>query len=84
MEGISVTDNNTNLAILTAGMRLLRENLGLVECEIFISAIKQDRFDYTQWRENLYEDMSLDELVNSAASYMKEHPELIPKNAKII
>ncbi|MCL2775634.1 MAG: hypothetical protein FWD71_20155 [Oscillospiraceae bacterium] len=73
-----------NSAIMTAGMKLLRDNLGLIECEIFIANIKQDRFDYTEWRENLYEDMSLDELVDNAASYMKEHPELVPKNAKII
>ena len=52
--------------------------------EKFIANIKQDRFDYTQWRENLYEDMSLDELLNSAATYMREHPELVPPNAIII
>ena len=77
-------DNIQNSAIMTAGMKLLRENLGLIECEIFLANIKQERFDYTEWRENLYEDMSLDDLVNNAAFYMKEHPELIPKNAKII
>ena len=46
--------------------------------------IKQDRFDYTKWRENLYDDMSLDELLDSAAMYMENHSELIPKNAKRI
>ena len=79
-----MTENMQKSAIMTAGMKLLRENLGLIECEIFISGIKQDRFDYTEWRENLYEDMSIDELVGSATAYMKEHPELIPKNARII
>ena len=77
-------DNIQNSAIMTAGMKLLRENLGLIECEIFLANIKQDRFDYTEWRENLYEDMSLDELVNNATVYMKQHPELVPKNAQII
>lgn len=71
-------------AIMTAGMKLLHENLGLIECEIFISNIKQDRFDYTEWRETLYEDMTLDELVNNAANYMKENQELVPKKARII
>jgi hypothetical protein len=84
MEENNMIDNIQNSAIMTAGMKLLRENLGLIECEIFLANIKQDRFDYTEWRENLYEDISLDELLNNAASYMKEHPELIPKNAKII
>ena len=79
-----MTENIQTSAIMTAGMKLLRENLGLIECEIFIANIKQDRFDYTEWRENLYENISLDELVDNAAAYMKKHPELIPKNAKII
>ena len=70
-----------NTAIMTAGMKLLRENLGLIECEIFIANIKQGSFDYTEWRESLYEGMSLDELLDSAATYMKNNPELIPKNA---
>ena len=77
-------DAMQNTAIMTAGMKLLRENLGLIECEIFIANIKQERFDYTKWRENLYGDMSLDELLDSAATYMKNHPELVPKNAKRI
>ena len=45
---------------------------------------EKNNFDYTKWREDLYEDMSLDELLDSAATYMKNHPELIPKNAKRI
>ena len=73
-----------NTAIMTAGMKLLREKLGLIECEIFISNIKQNNFDYTKWRENLYEDMSLEELVSKAAEFERQNPELIPKNAKII
>nr|AGS51629.1 hypothetical protein [uncultured bacterium contig00017] len=79
-----MTENMQTSAIMTAGMRLLREKLGLIECEIFISNIKQDRFDYTEWRENLYEDMTLEELVSRAAEFERQHPEFVPKNAKII
>jgi hypothetical protein len=79
-----MTENMQTSAIMTAGMRLLREKLGLIECEIFISNIKQDRFEYTEWRENLYEDMTLEELVSRAAEFERQHPELVPKNAKII
>jgi hypothetical protein len=69
---------------MTAGMRALREALGIVEAEIFITNIKQEYFDYTEWRENLYEDITLEELVSRAAEFERQHPELIPKNAKII
>jgi len=79
-----MTDNTQTSAIMTAGMRLLREKLGYIECEIFIANIKQNDFDYTEWRENLYEDMTTEELVRKAADFERQHPELVPKNAKII
>ena len=78
-------DNMQTSAIMTAGMRALREKLGLIEAEIFITNIKQERFDYTEWRrDNLFEDMTLEELLDNAAEFERQHPELIPKNAKII
>ena len=80
-----MTDTMHISAIMTAGMRLLRENLGLIETEIFIANINNKGFDYTEWRrDNLFEDMTLEELVNKAAKFEREHPEFIPKNAKII
>jgi len=80
-----MTDNMQTSAIMTAGMRVLRETLGLIEAEIFITNIKQERLDYTEWRhDNLFEDMSLEELVNNAAEFERLHPESIPKNARVI
>ncbi|MDR0221136.1 MAG: hypothetical protein LBI54_07020, partial [Lachnospiraceae bacterium] len=80
----AMTDSMPNSAIVSAGMKLLRENLGLIECEIFISSIKQDHFDYTEWRENLFEDMTIEEINRNAIAFMREHPEQIPSNATII
>ncbi|MDR2600538.1 MAG: hypothetical protein LBC73_09725 [Oscillospiraceae bacterium] len=71
-------------AILSAGMKLLRENLGLIETEIFLVSIKNEGFDYTKWRENLWEDITVEELLSKAAEYQRNNPELIPKNAVII
>jgi len=71
-------------AILSAGMKLLRENLGLIETEIFIVSIKNKGFDYTEWRENLWEDMTSEELFAKAAEFEQQHPEFMPKNAKRI
>ncbi|MDR1923901.1 MAG: hypothetical protein LBQ66_10175, partial [Planctomycetaceae bacterium] len=53
-------------AIISAGMKLLREHLGVIETEIFITKVTRKGFDYTQWRESLYEDMSLDALLDHA------------------
>ena len=80
-----MTENIQTSAIMTAGMRILRETLGIIETEIFIANIKQNHFDYTEWRrDNLFENMTLEELVNKAAEFERQHPELIPKNAKVI
>ena len=54
-------------AIISAGMKLLRENLGAIESEIFISKINSNEFDYTKWRENLWEDLTPRELFERAA-----------------
>jgi hypothetical protein len=71
-------------AIISAGLQLLREHLGVIETEIFISKVSRKGFDYTQWRENLYEDKTLDELLTAAAEYAANHPEFIPKRVKRI
>jgi len=55
-----------------------------IESEIFICNLKQERFDYTEWSQNLYEDMSLEELFNKAAEFEREHPELVRKGTVIL
>ena len=54
-------------AIISAGMKLLRDNLGTIETEIFITKISSNEFDYTKWRENLWEDLTPKELFERAA-----------------
>ena len=63
-----------DIDLITRGMQVLVEKLGIVEAETFISVIKNDKFDYTKWREDKFEDMTLEELNNAAAQYAKEHP----------
>ena len=79
-----MTEAMQTSAILSAGMKLLRENLGLIETEIFIINIKNKGFDYTEWRENLWGDMTAEELFAKAADFERQYPEFIPKNAKVI
>ena len=51
---------------------VLRKKLNLVDVERFISIIQREKFDYIKWRENLFEDMSLDELSDKAMKYYNE------------
>ena len=57
----------TDTIIRTEGMDTLIKNLGLVEAERFVMLIQKEPFDYTKWQENLFKDMTIDEIYNNAA-----------------
>ena len=59
----------SNTVIKDEGMRVLAENLGLVDAERFITLLRREPFDYTQWRQVLYKDMPLDEFLKNANEY---------------
>ncbi len=48
------------------GMKILLEGLGKVDAERFISLVIREPFDYTKWQENLFQNMSLNELCDRA------------------
>ena len=48
--------------IKSDGMRVLAENLGIVEAERFITLVLREPFDYTEWQRSLYGDMSVKDL----------------------
>jgi hypothetical protein len=77
-----MTGNIQTSAIMSAGMSVLRETLGTIEAEIFITNIKNPGFDYTKWRENLWEDLTLHELLERAALAEKKYS--VPKGVEII
>ena len=60
-------------AIMSAGMKLLRENLGAIEAEIFVTTLKTPGFDYTEWSQKLWEDLTIDEIFTKATNAEKEH-----------
>ena len=60
---------NTDVVIRTTGMNILIEKLGLIEAERFVMLIQKDSFDYTKWRENLFDDLTLEELSQRANEY---------------
>ena len=52
-------------------VKLLIDNFGVVQTERFISIIIREPFDYTKWQEDLYSDMTVDELFNAASNWKK-------------
>ena len=59
----------TDAVIRSEGMKILSEQMGLIEAERFISLILREPFDYTEWQRNLYEGMSVEELGKNAMEY---------------
>ena len=63
----------TDLQIKTEGFHALAEKLGHVDLERFIVLINREKFDYTKWRQPLFENMTIEELSAAAEKYSKGH-----------
>ena len=48
------------------GMRALRRHMDIVETEKFITLIRREPFDYTEWRRDLWKGKSVDDILNAA------------------
>jgi hypothetical protein len=54
-------------------MEILAKNLGLVEAERFIMLIQKEPFDYAKWQENLFKNMTVEEISRNTAEYRKNN-----------
>lgn len=61
----------TNLEILKFSLDILSRNLGIVETERFVALIQRDNFDYTEWRKNLLENVTGEEISKKAMKFQK-------------
>lgn len=51
------------------GFKTLFENMDVIDAERFISLINRERFDYTKWRSGLFENMSVDEIIEQGRRF---------------
>ncbi len=65
----------TNTEIKVKGLRILTDSLGIVEAEQFVALIQQEPFDYTKWRDGLFEDLSVEEISQKAMELQKRKTE---------
>jgi len=72
----------TDTVIRNDGTQVLMDNLGLVEAERFIMLIQRESFDYTKWQENLFENMSIEEISQKAADHRKNSQNLLNAEGK--
>ena len=59
----------TDTVLRCDGMRILAEHLGIVEAERFVTLILREPFDYTEWRQNLFDGVPLEKFLDDAKSY---------------
>jgi len=57
----------TDSEIRSKGVAALAESLGFIEAERFITLILREPFDYTKWRQELFEEQELADLSAAAA-----------------
>jgi len=62
------TDNVVRLEAMEA----LIATLGVVDAERFISMVKRDTFDYTEWQRKLWSDKSIEEIHALAMEHEKK------------
>jgi len=60
----------TDTVLKNEGIRVLTQNVGMVEAERFISLIIREPFDYTKWRQGLFDEMSVEELSQKAMDFI--------------
>lgn len=66
--------NVSTAEIMDRGINCLLEKLGSVETERFISVIIREKFDYTMWRRQYFDDVDAEAFNAAAVEYAKAHP----------
>jgi hypothetical protein len=65
----------TDTEIKARGIQILLTELGSVGMEKFIALIQREPFDYTKWQQQLWNDVSLEELSRNAMQFRKKMEE---------
>ena len=59
----------TETALKVDAIELLIKTFGVLETERFITSIKNNNFDYTEWRKYLWNGKSIDEIHEMAVDF---------------
>jgi len=65
----------TDTEIKSKGFQLLAQHLGDVEAERFIALIQREPFDYTKWRKEIDDELSLEEISRKAMAQRNTNTE---------
>ena len=62
----------TDVEIKRDGYQAILEKLDIVEAQRFIALISRDKFDYTKWRESLFEGLSAEDISRKAMEFRQK------------
>jgi hypothetical protein len=62
----------TDIEIKIQAFEILNRYLGMVESERFIALIQREKFDYTKWRETIFEDLTAEEISKKAMEFQQK------------
>jgi len=65
----------TDTELRLQGITVLAQALGSVEAERFVALIQREPFDYTAWRQNKWNDLSIDEISERAMAARNQEAE---------
>jgi len=63
----------TDTVVRVEAMNILIATLGAVDAERFISMVKRDTFNYTEWQDNLWQGQSIEAVHEAATEYESNH-----------
>jgi len=72
-----------NVNTIFQGMQILAENMGIIETEKFISLIKSENFDYTEWQRNYFDRKSREEIDAEMSEYFEVHKNSCPNAVRL-
>jgi hypothetical protein len=61
----------TDSQIKMLGLEALNKRLGAIDAEKFVALIQRERFDYTAWRQDIFEGLSGREINQKAMEFQK-------------
>jgi len=65
----------TDTELRLQGITVLAQALGTVEAERFVALIQREPFDYTKWRQDKWNDLSIDEISERAMAARNKEAE---------
>ena len=72
-----------NINTIFQGMQILAENMGIIETEKFISLIKAEDFDYTEWQRNYFDKKSREEIDAEMEKYFEVNRNSCPNAVRL-